>query len=99
VVNPPIYALVAWESRNKQKFKKAADLCKNYGLSALSKKLFIGNIKKGEMPGLQQKLNAIFTNSTDKLYVFMVCKSCLEVSTIPKDLQADIIEPPAYLIV
>ena len=99
MVNPPVCVLVVWESRNRLKFKKAADLCKDYGLSALSKKLFIGNVKKDEMPELQQKLSALFANSTDKLFVFMICKSCLEVSTVPKILQTDIIDPPAYVIV
>jgi len=99
MVNPPVCLLITWDSRNRRKFKRAGNLCKDYGLTALSKKLFIGNVNKDEMPEIQQKLRALFTNPTDQLFVFMVCKSCLEVSTVPKALQTDIVQPPAYVIV
>jgi CRISPR/Cas system-associated endoribonuclease Cas2 len=90
--------LITWESRNWRKFKKATELCKNYGLIALSKKLFIGNIKKNEMPEIQQSLKELFVSSTDRLFVFMICKSCLEVSTIPEAIQANIVQPLKYEI-
>lgn len=99
MVNPPVCLLITWESRNTRKLKKATTFCKDYGLAALSKKLFIGNINKDEMPEIQQKLSTLFTNPTDQLFIFMVCKSCLEVSTVPKAIQTDITQPLAYVIV
>jgi hypothetical protein len=97
--NPPVCLLIAWESRNWRKLKKAATLCKDCGLAALSKKLFIGNVKKDEMPELQQKLSALFVGPTDRLFLFMICKSCLEVSSIPGAIHTSIAQPPTYEIV
>src|SRR5580704_13294442 len=99
MVNPPTCLLITWESRNWRKLKKATNLCKDYGLAALSKKLFIGNVKQDEMPEIQKKLNVLFTNPTDKFFLFMICKSCLEVSTVPQAVQTNIVQPPAYEIV
>src|SRR5438552_2899991 len=97
--DPPICLLITWESRNWRKLKKAMDLCKDYGLKDLSKKLFIGNVTKNEMPKLQQKLRVIFVGKSDRLFVVMLCKSCLETSYLPASALTYIVEPLKYEIV
>lgn len=34
--------LMTWDSRNWRRLKKAVGLCKDYGLTALSKRVYIG---------------------------------------------------------
>ncbi len=91
--------LVTWETRNWRKLKKAAGLCKDYGLTALTKKLYIGNIKKNERPELQQKLRLVFVGKTDNLFLVMLCKSCVEASYVPAAVLTYIVEPLKYEIV
>ena len=97
--NPPVSMLLSWESRNWRRLKKATDLCKDYGLTALSKKLFIGNVNKNEIAELKQKLTDLFIGNTDRFFLFMICKSCLEVSSVPAAVQASIAQPLKYEIV
>lgn len=35
--------------------------------------------RKNELPELQQRLRQLFFGNKDKLFLFMLCKSCLEV--------------------
>ena len=38
--------LITWDSRNGRRLGKAVELCKDYGLTALSRRVYIGNVKK-----------------------------------------------------
>ena len=72
-----------------QRLRKAVELCKDYGLTALSKRVYIANVRKNELPELQQRLRQLFFGNKDKLFLFMLCKSCLEVSSIPLAVQTN----------
>jgi hypothetical protein len=37
----------------------------------------IGNVKKNDLPELQQKLRRLFIGKTDRLSLFVLCKSCM----------------------
>jgi CRISPR/Cas system-associated endoribonuclease Cas2 len=95
--NPPICMLITWDSRNWRRLKKAFELCKDYALTRLSKRVYIGTVTKNELPELQQKLRQLFFGNKDKL--FMLCKSCLEVSSIPLAVQTNIVRPRKFEIV
>jgi CRISPR/Cas system-associated endoribonuclease Cas2 len=97
--NPPICMLITWDSRNWRRLKKAVELCKDYALTRLSKRVCIGTVRKNELPELQQKLRQLFFGNKDKLFLFMLCKSCLEVSSIPLAVQTNMVRRRKFEIV
>ncbi len=58
--NPPICMLITGDSRNWQRLRKGVELCKDYGLTALSKRVYIGHVRKNDLPELQQRLRQLF---------------------------------------
>src|SRR2546426_785777 len=50
-------------------------LSKDYGLTALSRRAYIGNVKKNDLPELQQELRRLFIGKKDRLFLFMLCTS------------------------
>ncbi len=97
--NPPICTLITGESRNWQRFRKAVELCKDYGLTALSTGVYLGNVKKNELAELRQKLRRLFIGKKDRLFLFRLCKSCMEISTVPLAIQERIVQPPKFELV
>ena len=90
---------ITWDSRNWRRLEKAVGLCKDYGLTALSRSVYIGNVKKNDLPELQQKLRQLFMGKKDRLFLFMLCKSCVDVSTVPLAIQERIVQPPKFELV
>jgi hypothetical protein len=88
--------LIAWDSRNWPRLKKMVGLCKDYGLTALSKRVCIGNAKKNDLPGLQKKLLQLFRGKKDRFFLFMLCKSCMEVPSVPVAVQMKIVQPTQF---
>ena len=78
MLNPQICMLIIWGSRNGQRLRKALELCKDYGLTALARRVYLGNVKKNDLPELQQKLRRLFIGKKDRLFLFLLCKSCPE---------------------
>ena len=68
-------------------------------LTALSGKVYIGNVKKNDLPELQHKLHQLFIGKKDRLFLFMLCKSCMESSTVPLAIQKRIVQPPKFELV
>ena len=91
--------LITWDSRNGRRLGKAVELCKDYGLTALSRRVYIGNVKKNDLPELQQKLRQLFIGKKDRLFLFMLCKSCMKISTVPLAIQERIVQPPKFELV
>jgi CRISPR/Cas system-associated endoribonuclease Cas2 len=91
--------LITWDSRNGRRLEKTVGLCKDYGLTALSGKVYIGNVKKNDLPELQQKLRRLLIGKKDRLFLFMLCKSCMENSTVPLAIQERIVQPPKFELV
>ena len=69
--NPPICMLITWDSRNWQRLRKAVELCKDYGLTALSKRVYLGKVRKNELPELQRRLRQLFFGT--KISCFFLC--------------------------
>jgi hypothetical protein len=59
ITNPPVCMLITWHSRNRRRLEKAVGLCKDYGLTALSRRVYLGNVKKNDLPELQQQLRRL----------------------------------------
>ncbi len=97
--HPPLRMLITWDSCNWQRLRKAVELCKDCGLTALSKRVSIGHVRKNELPELQQRLRQLFFGNKDKLFLFRLCKSCLEVSSVPLAVQTNIVRPRKFEIV
>ncbi len=57
-----------------------------------------GNVKKNELPELPQRLRQLFFGK-DKLFLFRLCKSCVEISTVPLAIQKRIVQPPKFELV
>ena len=74
-------------------------LCKDYGLTALSRRVYLGNVKKNDLPELQQKLRRLFIGKKDRHFLFMLCKSCMGISTVPLAIQERIVVPPKFELV
>ena len=91
--------LITWDSRNGRRLEKAVGLCKDYGLTPLSRRVYIGNVKKNDLPELQQKLRQLFIGKKDRLFLFMLCKSCMGISTVPLAIQEKIVQPPKFELV
>ncbi len=97
--NPPICRLITGDSRNGQRLRKAAKLCQDYGLRALSKRVSIGHLRKNELPELPQRLRQLFFGDQDKLFLFRWCQSGLELSSIPWAVQTNRVRPRKFEIV
>ncbi len=91
--------LITWGSRNEQRLRKAVERCQDYGLRALSRGVYLGNVKKNDLRELQQKLRRLFIGKKDRLFLFMLCKSCMETSTVPLAIQERIVQPPKFELV
>jgi CRISPR/Cas system-associated endoribonuclease Cas2 len=91
--------LITWDSRKGRRLENAVGLCKDYGLTALSRRVYIGDVKKNDLPELQQKLRQVFIGEKDRLFRFMLCKSCMEISTVPLAIQERIVRPPKFELV
>jgi CRISPR/Cas system-associated endoribonuclease Cas2 len=91
--------LITWDSRNGRRLQKAVGIGKDYGLTALSTRVYIGNVKRNDLPGLQHKLRQLFQGKKDRLLLFMLCKSCMEVSTVPLAIQKRIVQLPKFELV
>jgi hypothetical protein len=68
-------------------------------LTALSRTVYLGNVKKNDLPELQQKLRRLFIGRKDRLFLFMLCKSRMGVSTVPSAIQERIVQPPRFELV
>lgn len=51
------------------------------------------------MPEFQQKLRRLFIGKNDRLFLFMLCKSCMEISTVPLVIPKRIVQPPKFELV
>ncbi len=96
--NPPIRRLITGDSRNGQRLRKAVEWGNDYGLTALSQRVDIGQVRENELPELQPRLRQLFFGNQDKLFLFMLCQSCLEVSSIPWAVQTNIVRPRKFEI-
>jgi hypothetical protein len=81
------------------KIGKSGGLCKDYGLAAPSRRVYLGNVKKNDLPELQQKLRRLFIGKTDGLFLFVLCKSCMGISTVPSTIQERTVQPPKFELV
>lgn len=99
MTNPPVCLLITWESPQWRKLKKATELCRDYGLTPLLKKVYIGNVKKNEQENLFKQLHHLFSGKKDRLLVCMLCKSCLEVSSVNSSIRGKITDPTKFEIV
>ncbi len=81
------------------KIGKSGRAMKDYGLTALSRRVYLRNVKKNDLPGLQQKLGWSFIGEKDRLFLFMLCKSSMEISTVPLAIQKRIVQPPKFELV
>jgi hypothetical protein len=80
------------------KIGKSGGLCKDYGLTALEEGL-PRERKKNDLPELQQKLRRLFIWKTDRLFLFVLCKSCMEISTVPSTIQERVVQAPKFELV
>jgi hypothetical protein len=55
--------------------------------------------KKNDLPELQQKLRRLFMEKKDRLFLFMLCKPCMGISTVPLAIQGRIVQPPKFELV
>ena len=58
-----------------------------------------GNVKKNDLPELQQELRRLFIGKPDRLFLFVLCKSCMEISTVPSTIQKRIVQLPMFELV
>lgn len=63
-------ALVCWETRNWRHHKQAVELCKNYGLTLLTKTVYAGNLKTRERKRIETNFSKLFVNKTETYYFF-----------------------------
>ena len=68
-------------------------------MTALSRRVYIGKVKRNDLPELQHRLRQLFMGKKDRLLLFMLCKSCMEVSTVPLAIQKRIVQPPKFELV
>jgi hypothetical protein len=59
----------------------------------------LGNVKKNDLPEFQQKLRRLFIGKKDRLLLFMLCKCCMEISTVPLAIKKRIVQPPKFELV
>ena len=78
--------------RNGRRLKRAP-LCKDYGLTAPSRRVYPAK-ENGSLPELQQELRRLFIGKRDRLFLFVLCKSCMEISTVPSTIQKRIVQLP-----
>ncbi len=57
------------------------------------------DVKKNDLPELQQTLRQLFIGKKDRLFLFMLCQSCREISTVPLAIQERIVQPPKFELV
>jgi CRISPR/Cas system-associated endoribonuclease Cas2 len=72
--------LVSWETRNWRHRDKALVWCKDYGLKAITKHVFIGELYAKERRELEAKFKGLFTKKTEKFFFASMCKSCFNES-------------------
>jgi hypothetical protein len=59
----------------------------------------VGNVKKNDLPEFQQKLSRLSIGKKDRLFLFMLCNSRMEISTVPLAVQKRIVQPPTFELV
>jgi hypothetical protein len=59
----------------------------------------LGNVKKNDLPEFQQKLRRLSIGKKDRLFLFMLCECCMEISTVPLAIQKRIVQPPKFELV
>jgi hypothetical protein len=55
--------------------------------------------RKNDLPELQQKLRRLVIGKKDRLFLFRLCKSCMEISTVPLAMQERIVQPLKFELV
>jgi len=68
-------------------------------LDGAIERVYIGNVKKNDLAVLQQELRRLFIGKKDRLFLFMLCKSCMENSTVPLAIQERIVRPQKFELV
>jgi CRISPR/Cas system-associated endoribonuclease Cas2 len=96
--NPLIDTAICWETRNWRHHKKTIEWCKNYGLSPLTKHVFIGKLKKSEMLNITQNFEDLFIKKTEKFHIIPLCKLCYSKIYLHK-ISKDELEPKLFEIV
>lgn len=72
----PYITLVGWETRNWRHSDKALVWCKDYGLKAVTKHVFIGELYAKERKEIEAKFKSLFIKKTEKFFFAGMCKSC-----------------------
>ena len=79
--------IIGWESRNNRHKLQAVSLCKNYGLKAVLKNLYIGSLYERERSAIQSGLAKVFITKTEKFFMGVMCQSCaVELDTSSKKM-------------
>ncbi len=81
--------LLAWETRNEKRHKKALTLCKNYNLKLVQKTLYLGNLYTKERNQLYGKCTKLFNKKTDKIILVTVCQPCFEDALIDDTIKCN----------
>jgi CRISPR/Cas system-associated endoribonuclease Cas2 len=78
----PYITLVGWETRNWRHQDRALVWCKDYGLKAVTKHVFVGELYAKERVEMRDKFKSLFTSKTEKFFFASMCKSCFNESMI-----------------
>jgi len=81
--NKPNVVIIAWQSRNWRKIKKAQEFCIDYGMTMLMKNVFVGHLYLREYVIINDELKSVFRLPTDQIMIVTLCKNCSE-SLVPK---------------
>ena len=69
-------SIIIWETRNWRLNKKAGSLCKDFGLTLMTGRSFVGKLYANERVRMIKELRILFKRKTDRFYVWSLCHSC-----------------------
>lgn len=82
--------LIAWQTRNIKRHRKAAIWCRNYGLRQFLPNVYVGKLYDKERRELLFKFEHEFTRKTDLFLYVKICQSCYTGASFGSWLQDDI---------
>lgn len=96
--NPTTFVAITWQTRNERHAGIARTSCNDYGLSAITKTVFIGRVRKQDLEVLITKLSKLFINKTELLRTIRLCEECFHKALIPEPLKHKLANPQPFKI-
>lgn len=97
--NSSFAILIAWQTRNVKRHRKALIWCKDYGFTQIFSNIAIGNLYERERRIFISKFKGTFTKKTDRFFHIKICQTCYNGVELGSLLKASMVKIKSFELI